>query len=235
MAQRSQPGFDLDVGQRRGSQSRHGGLHIAQGGAGDLEQIPVQPFAFVGRAAKLDRLAALLGPTAVIAPVQPGQQIVGLGQQTHHHTYAVPQQTAVARRVDRGIRHRAVDPQHLAALDLGLPGLLQQVAIDPLPGLRADRADRVLQDRFLRCPVHRQTGEGPERGRVGKVERQLLVAQLAMLFQHPAAQHRFRRQTLAAGRLEPVPAQLRGNPTADLAMIVQQIGHRLQLTTKLVL
>ena len=68
-----------------------------------------------------------------------------------------------------------------------------------------------------------------------KVECQLLVAQLAMLFQHPTAQHRFRRQTLAAGRLQPVPAQLRGNPTADLAMIVQQIGHRLQLTTELVL
>ncbi len=79
MAQRGQPGFELDVGQRRGTQSRHGGLHIAQGGAGDLEQIPVQPFAVVGTAAKLDRLAALLGPTAVITPAQPRCQIVGLG------------------------------------------------------------------------------------------------------------------------------------------------------------
>ena len=134
----------------------------------------------------------------------------------------------------RGIRHRAVDPQHLAALELGLAGLPQQLTIDPFPGLGADRADRLLQHRFLRRPVHRQTGEGSERGRVGKVERQLFIAQLPMLFQQRTAQHRFRRQALATGRLEPMPAQLRRNPTADLAMIVQQIGHGLQLTTKLV-
>ena len=44
----------------------------------------------------------------------------------------------------------------------GLLGLAQQAKVDPLPGIRADGADRVLQHRLLRRPVDRQTGESPE-------------------------------------------------------------------------
>ena len=68
------------------------------------------------------------------------------------------------------------------------------------------------------------------------MERQLFVAQLAMLFQQASAQHGFRRQTPAAGRLQlqPALAQIRSNPGADLGVLVQKTGHGLQLTTKLV-
>ena len=83
--------------------------------------------------------------------------------------------------------------------------------------------------------MYRQAGEGPQRGRVANVERQLFVAQLTVLLQQRAAQDRFCRQTLAAGRLDPVPAQVNADRAEQLAMIVQPIGHRLQLTTKLVL
>ena len=67
------------------------------------------------------------------------------------------------------------------------------------------------------------------------MERQLLVAQLAMLLQQGAAQHRLRRQPLAPGLFDPVPTQVRHDQTAELAVIVEPRRHRLQLAADLVL
>ena len=51
-----------------------------------------------------------------------------------------------------------------------------------------------------------------------------------MLLQQGAAQHRLRRQPLAPGLLDPVPAQVRHDQTAELALIIEPRGHRLELT-----
>jgi hypothetical protein len=64
--------------------------------------------------------------------------------------------------------------------------------------------------------------------------RQLLAAQLAVLLEQGAAQHRLRRQPLAPGLLQPVPAQVRHDQTGQLAVIIEPGGHRLQLTADLV-
>ena len=66
------------------------------------------------------------------------------------------------------------------------------------------------------------------------MERQLLVAQLAMLLEQRAAQHRLRRQALPPGLLDAVPAQVRRDQAEQLAMLVQPLRHRLQLAADLV-
>ena len=66
------------------------------------------------------------------------------------------------------------------------------------------------------------------------MERQLLVAQLAVLLEHGAAQHRLRRQALAPGLLDAVPAQVRRDQAEQLAMIIEPRRHRLELTADLV-
>jgi hypothetical protein len=65
------------------------------------------------------------------------------------------------------------------------------------------------------------------------MERQLLIAQLAVLLEHCTAQHALRRQAAAAGLLQTVPAQVRGDQ-AELPVIVQPGRHRLQLAADLV-
>jgi len=63
------------------------------------------------------------------------------------------------------------------------------------------------------------------------MKRQLLVAQLVVLFDESTAQHRLRRQTLPA----PVTPCRRRSDDQKIAMVVQPLRHRLQLTTDLVL
>ena len=53
------------------------------------------------------------------------------------------------------------------------------------------------------------------------MEGQLLIAQLAVLLEHGAAQHRLGRQPLSPGRFDAVPAQVRCNQAGQLAMVVE--------------
>jgi hypothetical protein len=66
------------------------------------------------------------------------------------------------------------------------------------------------------------------------MERQLLVAQLAVLLEQGTAQHRLRGQALAPGRLHPVSAQVRRDQAGQLAMVIEPRRHRLQLAADLV-
>jgi hypothetical protein len=67
------------------------------------------------------------------------------------------------------------------------------------------------------------------------MKRQLLIAQLAMLFEKSAAQDRLGRQTLSPGLLSALSAQILGHQREELAMLVQPLRHRLQLAADLVL
>lgn len=67
------------------------------------------------------------------------------------------------------------------------------------------------------------------------MKRQLLVAQLAVLFEEGTAQHRLRRQTLPASFRDPLSAQIGRHQIQKIAVGVQPLRHRLQLTTDLVL
>jgi hypothetical protein len=66
------------------------------------------------------------------------------------------------------------------------------------------------------------------------MERQLLIAQLTVLLEHGAAQHRLRRQPLAPGCLHLMPAQVRRDQAGQLVVRVEPCRHRLQLTADLV-
>jgi hypothetical protein len=66
------------------------------------------------------------------------------------------------------------------------------------------------------------------------MERQLLVAQLAVLLEQGTAQHRLGGQAVASRLLDAVPAQVRRDQAAKLAVVVQPRGHRLELTADLV-
>jgi hypothetical protein len=142
----------------------------------------------------------------------------------HHHAHRVPQQAAVARLVHRRGGDRAVEPHHPAALEPGLASAGQQRPLDLLPGRGADRADRLVQHRLLRAPGGRQPGERPERRRVLERKRQLLIAQLAVLLEHGAAQHRLRRQALPPGLLHAISAQVRRDQAGQLAVVVEPCG-----------
>ncbi len=137
--------------------------------------------------------------------------------------------------MDRRLGHGAVQAQPRAGLDLGLFGAGQQTAIDPLPGLGADRADRLLQDRLLRAPMQRQPGKGLKGGRVRQVKGQFLVTQLPVLLEQGAAQDRLGREPVAPGLLAAGAAYLGGHQGDHLAMLVQPRGHGLELATDLVL
>src|SRR5271170_408700 len=103
---------------------------------------------------------------------------------------------------------RAVQSDDLAGLDFLLTRAVKQDAIGRFPGLGPDGADRLVQHRLLRGPRQRQPREGAERGGVFKMKRQLLIAQLAMPLEKPAAQDRLCRQTLSPGLRNPTPAQI---------------------------
>jgi hypothetical protein len=66
------------------------------------------------------------------------------------------------------------------------------------------------------------------------MKRQLLIAQLTMLLEEPATQHRLDRQALPAGLLHSVSAEVFGNQPQQIDMFVQPPRYRLQLTTDLV-
>lgn len=66
------------------------------------------------------------------------------------------------------------------------------------------------------------------------MERQLLVAQLPVLLEDRAAQHRFGRQALPPGGLDVDPHQIARHQAKHVAMLIQSLRHRLQLVTDLV-
>ena len=67
------------------------------------------------------------------------------------------------------------------------------------------------------------------------MKRQLFIAQLAMLLEQRAAQDRLGRQTLSPSLLDAMAPQTLGHEPEELAMLVQLLRHRLQLTADLVL
>src|SRR5215831_5754359 len=97
----------------------------------------------------------------------------------------------------------AVDPHHRARFQLFLFATGDHGAIDCLPRLGANRADRALQHRFFWRPCQWQSGKGAKRRRILQVKGQLLITELALLLEQGAAQYRFRRQPLPPGRAQP--------------------------------
>ena len=63
---------------------------------------------------------------------------------------------------------------------------------------------------------------------------QLLVAQLPVLLEQRAAQHRFRWQAMASGLLEPLPAQIADHQSQQRAVLVEPLRDALQLAANLV-
>ena len=67
------------------------------------------------------------------------------------------------------------------------------------------------------------------------MKRQFLIAELAMLLEERAAQDQLGRQAFSSGFLDAaVGADPRRQPD-ELAMLVQPLGHRLQLAADLVI
>ena len=66
------------------------------------------------------------------------------------------------------------------------------------------------------------------------VVRQFLTAQLPILFEKRAAQHRLGRQPLPSGGLEAVSMQVSRHQAKQMAMLVQPLQHRFQFVTDLV-
>src|ERR1700719_1968781 len=64
---------------------------------------------------------------------------------------------------------------------------------------------------------------------------QLLVAQLPVLLEQRAAHHRFRRQAVSPGLLDPVPAQIAGRQTQQRTVFVEPLRDGFQLAADLVL
>jgi hypothetical protein len=210
-------------------------LEIAKCRARDLQQLAIELKPFRTAAAILDRPGPLLGRAAVVVPGKRAvAQFVRLPQQPRHHPYGVPQQAAVGRCVDECGGDGAVHTHHAAAFQFLAPRARKQHLVDLFPGRRADRADRLVQNRLLRAPTPWQTCKRPERSGVLQVERQFLVAELAMLLEERAAQDSLRRQALTADPLYPVPAQVPRHQTAKSAMLIQPVRHGFQFTADLV-
>ena len=182
-----------------------------------------------------DRPRPLLRRAPMIAPLKTADQGVGRLQQPHHHADRIPEKTAVARLMHERGGDRAVEPHDFAGLDFLLPHAGEQNAIDRLPCLGPDGADGPLQHRLLRRPRQRQPSEGPERGGVFKMKRQLLIAQLAMLLEKGAAQDQLGRQAFSPGLFNAVSAQILLRQPDQLTMLVQPLRHRLQLAADLVI
>ena len=60
---------------------------------------------------------------------------------------------------------------------------------------------------FFGLHPHGSRANARNEAKILQVESQFLVAELAMLLEQRAAQHRLRRQALAAGLVDPVPAR----------------------------
>ena len=67
------------------------------------------------------------------------------------------------------------------------------------------------------------------------MKRQLLVTQLAVLFEKRATDHRLDREALAPGLLDAMPAQILRRQHVEIAMVVQPPRNRLQLAADLVI
>src|SRR6184192_2111290 len=78
-----------------------------------------------------------------------------LRQEPCHDAHGIPQQRAVARLVHQRRSDCAVDPHRRATFQPVLFGAGQHRPIDRLPGLGADRTDRLVQHRLLRRPRQR--------------------------------------------------------------------------------
>src|SRR5215469_1268078 len=128
----------------------------------------------------------------------------------------------------------AVDPHHRSVLNLLLARGTDQRPIDRLPALRADRTDRLVKHRLLRRPAQRQPGKGDKRRRILQMKRQLLVTQLAILLQHRAAHHGFRRQAIAARRPNLAATQIIHHQGEQFAVLIEPLRHRSQFSTDLV-
>ena len=127
-----------------------------------------------------------------------------------------------------------VQAHDFAVFQPGLPRIAKQRPVDRFPGLGPDRTDGLLQNRLLGAQLQRQPGKGSERCRVLQMECQFLVAQLAVLLEQGASQHRLGRQTLPSGRLDPTPPHIAGHQAEQIAMLIQPSRHRLQLAADLV-
>ncbi len=66
------------------------------------------------------------------------------------------------------------------------------------------------------------------------MERQLLVAQLPVLLEQSAAQHRLAGQSLPSGSLDADSTQVPRDQAEHVAIVVQPLRHRFQLTADLV-
>ena len=66
------------------------------------------------------------------------------------------------------------------------------------------------------------------------MERQFLVAQLAILLEQRTTQHSFGRQALPAGGLDAVANQIAGHQADQIAMLIQPSRHRPQFMADLV-
>jgi hypothetical protein len=76
---------------------------------------------------------------------------------------------------------------------------------------------------------------GAERGRILKMESQLLVTQLALLLEQRTAQHAFRRQSSPPGLAHPLPPQIGRHQADQPGLTIQPLRHCLQLAADLVL
>lgn len=123
----------------------------------------------------------------------------------------------------------AVNPYALRRLDARRRRHLHQRAIDEFPGRWLDGSNDMLECRLLRTPMHRQARKRLEARRVPQIERQLVIAQLPMLLEHSAAQHRLRRQPAAPGRLQAPLAQVVHHRRQHAPMGIEPLRHRLQL------
>jgi hypothetical protein len=197
--------------------------------SGERDQLPIVLNPFQSIAGVFDRARPLLRRPPMVAPFETADQGVSRLQQPNQHVDRIPEETTVAGLMHERSGDGAVEPHNLAGFDFLLFRADKQGAIDRLPGLGPNGADRSVQRRLLRRPRQRQPREGSKRSRVLEMKRQLLIAQLAMLLEKRAAQDRFSRQAFSPGLLDAVAAQILGRQPDEFAMLVQPLRHRLQL------
>jgi len=66
------------------------------------------------------------------------------------------------------------------------------------------------------------------------MERQLFVTQLTLLLEQGTAQHRFGGQAFSSGCLDPMLTKVCRHQAEQVAMLVEPLRHRFQLTADLV-
>src|SRR6185436_7242398 len=88
-------------------------------------------------------------------------------------------------------------------------------------GLRPDRADRLVQHRFLWRPGQRQAGKGSKRCRILEVKGELFVTQLPLLLEQRTAQHRLGSQAAPSGLAQSVATQITRHQAHQRALPIQ--------------